>query len=143
MFVSAVYFTLLRFERPGDFKPLTQAPDTSNKKRKLEVEESATGKPKCRAAKEISDSQLTSVIPLECVQVVYCKAPVFEDYRAQDLRLSDAFRQVLRERLDDVNFQPCSLFDLHSAQYVPSDEALVRQVGPHFVRYLQVPIGHD
>ena len=135
MLVSGVYFTLLKFERPEDFESLPQAPDTSNKKRKLEVEESVTGEPKCRAAKEINNSQLTSLIPLECIEVIYHSAPVFDDIQARDLRLSDAFRKALRERLDDVDFQPCSLFDLRSAQYVPSDDGLVRptelRVGCH------------
>lgn len=143
MFISGVYFTLLKFKRPEDFKPLPQSPDISNKKRKSEVEESDTGRPKCRAAKEIKNFQLTSVIPLECIQVVYRSAPVFDDIKARDLRLSVAFRQALRERLDDFNFQPCSLFDLCGAQYAPSDECLVCPFEPFVVRYSQAHIGRN
>ena len=125
MLISGVYFTLFKFKRPEGFESLPQTPDTSNKKQKLEAEESSTGKPKCWAAKEISNSKLASLIPLEYVEVIYHNAPVFDDIQAQDLRLSDAFRQALRERLDDFNFQPCSLFDLRSAQYVLSNKDLV------------------
>ena len=139
MLISGVYFTLLKFERPEGFKPFPQAPDTSNKKRKLEAEESITGKPKRRAAKEITNSQLASMIPSECIEVIYHSAPVFDDIEARDLRLSDAFRQALRERLDDVGFQPCSLFDLRSAQYVPNDGKLVRSTEFRAACYLRVP----
>lgn len=141
MLISGVYFTLFKFERPKDFEPLLQAPSTSNKKRKLGAGESSTGQPKCQAAKEVSNAQLASLIPLGYIKVVYHSAPVFDDIRTLDLRLSDAFRQTLRERLADVDFQPCSLFDLRSAQYVPIEKDLVRSNKPHVVYCSRVPLG--
>ena len=139
MLVPGAYFTMLKFKQPKDFKPLPQGPDTSNKKRKLRPEESGAGEPKYRAAVKINEAQLIALIPPECVEVIYHGAPVFDDIQARELRLSDAFRQALRERLDDVDFQPCSLFDLHSAQYVPGDRDLVRPAEPHIVRHSRVP----
>ena len=139
MLVPGVYFTLLKFKRPEDFEPLARASGASNKKRKLGAEEFATtGKPKCWAAKEISNSQLAKLIPLEYVEVMYHSAPVFEDIQARDVRLSDAFRQALRERLDDTTLQPCSLFDLHSAQYAPMDKDVVRSIEPRADRHSRV-----
>ena len=147
MLVSGIYFTMLKFKCPKYFKPLPQGSNTSNKKRKLEhgkseepgnpeeQEEPATGKPECTVANRISNPQLVTLIPLEYIEVIYHNAPVFDDIQARDLRLSDAFRQVLRERLDDINFQPCSLFDLRSAQYIPNDEDLVSPIGSRLVRY--------
>jgi len=139
MLVPGAYFTMLKFKQPKDFKPLLQGSNISNKKRKLGAEESDIGEPEYRAAVEINDTQLAALIPLECVEVVYHGAPVFDDIQARDLRLSDAFRQALRERLDDVDFQPCSLFDLRSAQYVPGDSDLVRPIEPHVVSHSGVP----
>lgn len=126
MFVPGVHFTLLKFKRPKLFEPLPQAPPTLNKKRKLEVEESietefGTGGPKYRAAKEISNSELTDLIPLEYIEVIYHRVPVFDNVTARELCLSDVFRQALRERLGNANFQPCSLFDLHTSLYLPED----------------------
>jgi hypothetical protein len=127
MLISGAYFTLFKFVRPEVFEPLPHALEASNKKRKLEAEEAITGLPKSRPAKEISDYQLIGSIPLENVEVVYHNAPVFEDIEALDpgLHLSDAFRQALCKQLDDVSFQPCSLFNLHTAQYAPDDEDIV------------------
>ena len=109
-----------------------QAPPSSachpNKKRKLEAEETGSEKPGCRAANEITNFQLTNIIPLEYIEVMYHGAPVFDNVEAEELHLSDAFHQALCERLGDVNFQPCSLFDLHTAQYVPEDVILVRLI---------------
>lgn len=84
-------------------------------------------------AKEISDSQLACLIPFECVKVIYHEAPVFEDVKAEELCLSNAFRQALHEQLSDVDFQPCSLFDLHTAQYMPQGNQIVRSVEPQVV----------
>ena len=130
MLVSGVYFTLFKFTRPETFETLPQAPAASRKKRKLEAEEVADGtnEPSCQVAKEISNSKLMDMIPLEYVDVVYPRAPVFSDINAGELHLSDPFRQALHERLVDVNFQPCSLFDLHTAQYVPEDLGIVRSI---------------
>lgn len=135
MLISGVHFTLFKFERPENFKPLPQVPRTSNKKRKLEVEGATTGEPKSQPAKEISDHQLTSLIPLEYVEVVCHGAPVFEDIEAGglELHLSDVFRQALHERLDGVTFQPCSLFNLHTAQYTPEDDDIVCLIKPRAV----------
>ena len=147
MLVSGIYFTMLKFRCPNDFEPLPQGSNTSNKKRKLEPRKSgepgepgepkepATGKPECMAANRISNLQLDTLIPSEYVEVIYHNAPVLDDIQARDIRLSDAFRQALRERLDDINFQPCSLFDLRSAQYMPNDEDLVSPIELHLVRY--------
>ncbi|KAF9783486.1 hypothetical protein BJ322DRAFT_1071186 [Thelephora terrestris] len=123
MLITGAYFTLFKFVRPDFFEPLPQAPEASNKKRKLEAEEAITGKSRSRPAREIGDYQLIDLVPLENLEVVYHDAPVFEDIEASDLglHLSDAFRQALRERLDDVAFQPCSLFNLHTAQYTPTN----------------------
>ena len=81
MLVSGVYFTLFKFTRPETFKPLPQAPTASNKKRKLEAQEVAdnTNEHDCQVAKEISNSKLMDMIPLEYIDVVYHKAPVFSD----------------------------------------------------------------
>ena len=51
-----------------------------------------------------------------------------DNVNAGELHLSDPFRQALREQLVDVKFQPCSLFDLHTAQYVPGDDDIVRAI---------------
>jgi len=137
MLVPGVYFTVLKFKRPKGFKPHPQGPDSSNKKRKLADEERDTGgagEPDCRAATNISNAQLVALIPSEYVEVIYHNAPVFDDVQARDLRLSDAFRQALWQRLDDINFQPCSLFDLRSAQYTPIDDDLVSPIEPRVVR---------
>jgi hypothetical protein len=142
MLISGTYFTLFKFKRPEDFEPLLQTLDTSNKKRKLGAEESTTGKPKCRAAKEIRNSQLASLIPLEYIEVIYHNAAVFDDIQAQGLHLSDAFRQALREQLDDVDFQPCSLFNLRSAQYAPSNDDLVRPIERHIFCHSHIPLEH-
>ena len=134
MLIPGVHFTLFKFQRPDLFEPLPQVPTTLNKKRKLEVAEETTDtetsaeKPKCRSTNETTNSQLTDLIPLENIEVIYHCAPVFEDYTTRELRLSDAFRQALHEQLVDVNFQPCSLFDLETAQYRPEDGYKVRLV---------------
>jgi len=150
MLVSGIYFTMLKFKRPEDFKPLPQGPNTSNKKRKLapgepgipgESGEPATGEPECKAANQISNTKLASLIPLEYVEVIYYGAPVFDGIQARDIGLSDAFRQALRERLDDITLQPCSLFDLRSAQYMPIELNLVSPIEPRVVRYLRVLSG--
>ena len=128
MLASGVHFTLLKFSRPNGFEPLPQTPATPYKKRKLEAEETSSEKPGYRAAKEISNSQLADLIPLEYIEVMYHAAPVFDNVEAEELHLSDAFRQALHERLDDINFQPCSLFDLHTAQYAPEGCTPVRLI---------------
>ena len=156
MLIPGVYFTVLKFKRPNGFKPLPQGPDSSNKKRKLRDEERDaeerdaedagdrnTGEPECRTATKISNLQLVTLIPLEYVEVVYYNAPVFDDVQARDLRLSDAFRQALRDRLDDVNFQPCSLFNLRSAQYTPNDDDLVSLIEFCVICYSRVFSGHS
>ena len=128
MLVSGVYFTLFKFKRPEVLEPPPQAPTVSNKKRKLEVEDEndSAKESKCQVSREISNSKLKNLIPLESIEVVYHKAPVFDDFDAGELHLSDPFRQALHEQLGDVNFQPCSLFNLHTAQYVPEDSDIVR-----------------
>lgn len=141
MLASGVHFTLLKFKRPNSLKPPPQASTAPNKKRKLEAEETSSEKPGCRAANEISNFQLTVLIPLECVEVIYHGAPVFDSVEVEELRLSDAFRQALRERLNDVNFQPCSLFDLHAAQYASVDQSLVRLIEPQAVWNSRYPSG--
>lgn len=140
MLVSGVYFTMLEIKHPKGFEPLPQDPGAPTKKRKLEDGERDTEEPERRPASHIQDSQLVDLIPLEYVEVIYHRAPVFDDFHAWDLRLSDAFRQALCERLDDVNFQPCSLFDLRSAQYVQNDKHLVRPIEPSVFSLLMGPL---
>ena len=138
MLVPGVYFTLLKFRRPNFFEPLSQAPAASSKKRKLvEVGETDSERPECQAAREMSNSQLIDLIPLEFIEVIHHGAPVFADVKAQELHLSDAFRHTLHMQLDDVDFQPCSLFDLHTAQHMPGDRGQVRVIQPQAVRYSQ------
>ena len=134
---------LLKFEHPESFKPLPQVPDTPKKKRKLGAGGSATasGKPRCQAATRISNLQLAGLIPMEHIQVIYHNTPTFDDTDAQHLYLSNVFRQALCERLDDVDFQPCSLFDLHNAHYVQDEEDLVHPNETYVVCYSQVPLG--
>ena len=139
MLVSGAYFSMLKFTHPEEFEPLPEEPVTPHKKRKRQAKVSGSGEPKCQAAKDITNPQLVALIPPEHVEVIYHKAPVFDDTQARHLRLSDAFRQALRERLDDIDFQPCSLFDLRSAQYMQNDNDLVRMVEPRVLRHSQPP----
>lgn len=117
MLIVGIYFTLFKFNRPGDSKPIPQEPGP--KRQKFGTGDSSTGQPKRRTAKDIDDSELAKLIPPECTSVLFPNAPVFVDAQDWDLQLSDAFRLALNGRLDKVSFQPCSLFDLRGAQYTP------------------------
>ena len=139
MLISGSYFSMLKFTHPNDFKPLLPGSNILYKKRKLGgAKEPATGEPECQEADKILNPQLITLIPLECVEVIYHYVPVFDDIQARELHLSNAFRQALRERLDDVDFQPCSLFDLRHARYVPRDKDLVRPIELRALRNSQV-----
>ena len=139
MLVSGVYFSVLKFNHPGSFKPLHQA---SKKGGKPEDNVSETGKPKSPVAGAITDAQLAALIPLEYVEVIHHNVPVFNDTQARGLHLSDAFRQALFERLNDINFQPCSLFNLRSAQYTQRAEDIVRPI-EHCHLLLTSPLRHQ
>ena len=76
---------------------------------------------KLTTAKATTDSQLSDVIPLDCVEIVYFAMPVFVDLRAQHAYLSDGFRQAPHECLDGIHLQPCLLFDLQAAQFSQED----------------------
>ena len=140
MFIVGIYFTLFKFNRPEDFKPLPQ--DPRPKRQKFGTGDSSTGKPKWKAAKHISDSQLAKLIPPECISVFYPQAPVFVNARDWDLQLSDAFRLALNDRLNEVEFQPCSLFDVQGAQYTPNVEYSVRPLNTLYIAHHSlVPLG--
>lgn len=126
MLIVGIYFTLFKFTRPDDFGPLPQELDPQPKRQKFETGDSRTGKPKWRAAKNISNSQLADLIPLKCISVLCPNAPVFINARDWDLQLSDAFRLALNDRLNEVKFQSCSLFDIRGAQYTPDITEYVR-----------------
>ena len=144
MLITGIYFTLFKFSRPGDFESLRLEPDPQPKRQKFKTGSSGAGQPKWRAAKSISDSRLASLIPLECVNVLYPNAPVFVDAQDWDLRLSDAFRLALNSQLNEVRFQPCSLFDLQGAQYTPSPEDSVRPPnGLFIICHSLIPLGHS
>lgn len=126
MFICGTLFSLFKFTRPKKFPSLSGVPaepGPSSKKRKLDDQLAEHRDPltKLTTAKATTDSQLSDVIPLDCVEVVYHAVPVFVDLRAQHAYLSDGFRQALRECLDGIDLQPCSLFDLQTAQFSPED----------------------
>ena len=143
MLIVGIYFTLFRFSRPDNLEPLPQESDPRHKRQKFETGDSRTGKPKWKAAKHIDDSRLADLIPPKYISVFYPNAPVFANARDWDLQLSDAFRLALNDRLNEVKFQPCSLFDVRGAQYTPNTEYLVRPLNNSaIVRYSQVLLGN-
>ena len=94
MFISGTDFTLFKFHRPQHLGLVPQEPKSLNKKRKLGVEGTADGEAGSQSAKEINDTALTTLIPLECIEVVDHGVPVFESTkpgRGPGLFLSNAF----------------------------------------------------
>ena len=122
MLICGTLFSLFKFTRPENLHPLPVEfvdPGPSSKKRKHndQLAEYRNVLTKLSTVKDTSNSQLSDIIPINCVEVVYYAVPVFVDLRAQQAHLSDGFRQALRECLDGIDLQPCSLFDLQAAQY--------------------------
>ena len=126
MFICGTFFSLFRFTRPENLHPLPEEfsePGPSSKKRKLDDKsaEYRNALTRLSTVKETSDSQLSHTIPMDCVEVIYHVVPVFVDLRARQLHLSDGFRQALCQCLDGIDLQPCSLFDLQTAQFSRED----------------------
>ena len=129
MFICGPFFSLFRFTRPENLRPLPDGvaePGPSSKKRKLDDQfaEYRNTLTKLSTVKDTTNSQLSYMIPIDCVEVAYHAVPVFVDLRARHVHLSDGFRQALRECLDGIDLQPCSLFDLQAAQFPREDMSL-------------------
>lgn len=154
IFICGVYFSLFRFTRPGYLLPFPEEEmveaGPSSKKRRLDDqheehqheenqheehrhEEHHNVLKKFKRATDIKNPQLSQMLPLNCVEVVYHGVPVFEDIRAPKVHLSDGFRQALRDCLAGIDLQPCSLFELQTVQFSQGEK--VRSPGdlPLFV----------
>ena len=126
MFICGARFSLFRFTRPKKSPPLPEVstelgPPSKKQNADDQWAEYRDALTKLTTANATTNSQLSDAIPLNCVEVAYHAVPVFADLRAQHAHLSDGFRQALRECLDGINLQPCSLFDLQAAQFSRED----------------------
>ena len=126
MFICGTFFSLFRLTRPENLPRLPEEftePGPSSKKRKLDDQSAEYRNVLARlsTAKGTSDSQLSNMIPMGYIEVVYHAVPVFVNLRARQVHLSDGFRQALRQCLDGIDLQPCSLFDLQTAQFLRED----------------------
>ena len=133
-FICGVYFSLFRFTRPTYLQPFAEEvvePGPSPKKCKLDYQhgEFHNVLRKLKRVQDITNPQLSNMLPLECVEVVCHSVPVFEDIRAPQVHLSDGFRQALRDCLAGIDFQPCSLFELQTVQFSQGEGGLVRSLG--------------
>lgn len=133
VFICGVYFSLFKFTRPGYLQPLPEVvePGSSSKRRRLDNQHGEYHETlkKLKSVKDISNSRLSDMVPLECVEVVYHCLPVFENIRDPQIHLSDGFRQALRDCLAGIKLQPCSLFELQTVQFSQAESGLVRSPG--------------
>ena len=110
MFISGTDFTLFKFHRPQHLGLVPQEPKSLNKKQKLRVKGTADGEAESQSAKEINDTALTTLIPLEYIEVVDHGVPVFESTkpgRGPGLFLSNTFHLSRTRKPIDQITQVC------------------------------------
>ena len=92
MLITGTFFTLFKFERPENFKPLQWRPKSNLSQQgqtPMDKGSKPPGKPNSPLLQEITNRHLINLIPRNCIEVVYFKAPVFRDLDAQQPELSN------------------------------------------------------